>query len=232
MKRFLIALTVLLVFSLVLGYAILSNGPNERSNVSSSTTTVIPEPPPVSKILSRLNSYTSFCWAVDGTSLSLFGVRAENVKGCVNYTNDSAVYWIRTIHGRSFPYVVNSTANDLDWSMVTSSVWPEINIVNFLRWMLESGNVTEVKRAGDNYEFHIFLRYVEESNAGTIENPYLIRILQTWNVTLLVNGDGEPLNGHFTGSSRGPSNVYGANWLHEGNFTFLGRWTNVLDVQG
>ncbi|WP_297550203.1 hypothetical protein [Thermococcus sp.] len=229
MKRQIVLFSVFVIL-VILGYALHGDQGTPLNsavpNENSTQTLVVEKTPSVREILISLGSHESFCWIVNGTSLQVhfFGIQAKWVKGCVNYANGSAVYWVKKTDGRSFHYIVNATLDELDWSVITHTYSPELNIINFLSWVLTNGNVTEVRKLGDSYEFHISLRYVEESNAGTIENPYLIRILQTWNVTLLVNGDGEPLNGHFMGRSRGPSNVYGANWFHEGNFTFLGEW--------
>ncbi|WP_457742559.1 hypothetical protein [Thermococcus sp.] len=180
--------------------------------------------PSINEILVRIGSHESFCWSMNGTSLSFFNVPVESLRACINYSNGSALYWVKTTDGRSFPYRVNATANDFDWSVVTHTHSPELNIMNFLSWVLQDGNVTDVKRAGNHYRFIISLDHVDESNAGTIENPHMIRIYITWNVTLIVNADGEPIGGHFVGKSRGPSNVVGANWFKEGNFTLLGEW--------
>ncbi len=141
----------------------------------------------------------------------------------MNYANGSAVYWIKDVNGKILLRWVSS-ADDFKWSVITRTTWPELNIVNFLQWILESGNVTEVRKLGDSYEFYLFLRAEYESNAGTIEDPHIIKTVKLWNVTLVVNGDGKPLGGHISGKDKGPSNVYGANWLHEGNFTLLGQW--------
>ncbi len=222
MKRFLVVFGVFLVLSSVLGCIISDNGiPKVHRTESPSE-----KPPSVAQVVSRIDSYPSFCWAVSGTSLPIpfFGIQAEGVKGCVNYVNSSAVYWIEDVNGRTFLRRVSSAEDDLEWQVIASTTWPELNIINFLKRVLKSGNVTEVKRAGDYYEFHLFLRTEYESNAGTIENPYIFRTVEMWNVTLVVNGNGKPLRGHLSGRGRGPSNIYGANWFQEGNFTIFGGW--------
>jgi len=136
---------------------------------------------------------------VNGSSLSIFNIPAGSIRACVNYSNGTAVYWIRDNGGRNFTFSVNSKVNDINWSIVARTSWPEINIMNFLRWILENGNVTGIKRTGSYYEFHVFLRQEDESNAGTIEEPYVIRIVETWNVTLRVKSNGEPVSGRFSG---------------------------------
>ncbi len=229
MKRQIVLFSVFVIL-VILGYAlhgdqgtpIHSAVPNENST----HTPVGEKAPSVNEVLISLGSYESFCWVVNGTSLPVpfFGIQAKWVKGCVNYANGSAVYWVKKTDGRSFHYIVNATLDDLDWSVITHTYSPELNIINFLSWVLTDGNVTDVKRAGNLYQLNLSLDYVDESNAGTIENPHIIRIYITWNVTLIVNADGEPIGGHFVGKSRGPSNVNSANWFQEGNFTLLGEW--------
>ncbi|NJE54952.1 hypothetical protein [Thermococcus sp. 21S9] len=232
MRKKLVVIWVLAVL-LILGYALKgdTNGKYNTSTLSQTisteeniTQTVGEKAPSITQVLVKLGSYESFCWSMKGTSLSVLSVPAESLKACINYSNGSALYWINTTDGRSFPYVVNSTSNDLDWSIITHTYSPELNIMNFLWWILENGNVTDVKRIGNHYAFHISLKYEEESNAGTIENPYLVRVIRMWNVTLIVTADGKPIGGHLVGRSHGPSNVVGANWFKEGNFTLLGEW--------
>ena len=238
MKKKLVVIGVLAVL-LIFGYATReeTNGNHNTTTVFQTTSPVenITQPenitqtagervPSVNEILVKLGSHESFCWSMNGTSLSVFNIPTESLKACINYSNGSALYWINTTDGRSFPYVANSTLDNLDWSVITHTYSPELNIINFLSWVLENGNVTCVKRTGNHYEFCISLKYEEESNAGTIENPYFVRATETWNVTLIANADGNPIGGHFVGRSRGPSNVVSANWFKEGNFTLLGEW--------
>ncbi|CAB49192.1 hypothetical protein [Pyrococcus abyssi] len=177
--------------------------------------------PTIDQIVSEISSYSSFCWIVNGTSLSvpLFRARAKSVKACINYSNGSAIYWVRDEGGKDFSYQINM--DELDWDIVVHSVWPELNIMNFLKWILENGNVTEVKRVDEGYEFHVLHEYKEESNAGTLENPRVVEITIVWNVTLVVNDNGKLVGGHFIGKSIGPSNVNTANWVQEGNFSIL-----------
>jgi hypothetical protein len=144
---------------------------------------------------------------------------AERVKVCVNYANSTAVYWVGKTNGWNFTYTISPNIDDLEWSVVTNSVWPEVNIVNFLRRILQNGNVTWVKKQGDVYEFRVSFRHEEVSNAGTIENPKIIRAVEIWNVTVVVKDNGELLGGYFIGKIIGGS--AGVPRVHKGDFTIL-----------
>lgn len=224
-----LAIFVVLLMIFVLGHVFLDNEGNHSAHEPyegsrSPATQTTPKAPSVNQVLIKLGSYTSICWEVNGSSLSVFGIQARRVRGCLNHSNGSAVYWIEDVNGRRFPYRVNSTMDEIEWSIVTHTVWPELNIVNFLWWVLENGNVTSVERIGNHYELHASLEYEEESNAGTIEDPYFVKIFERWNVTLILDENGEPIGGHFVGRARGNPNVVGANWFKEGDFTILGEW--------
>lgn len=179
------------------------------------------KPPTVDQVLSRINSYQSFCWGIEGGSqrIYFFNVRAREIRGCIDYANDSAVWWVKRADGGNFTYRASPQTNDMDWSVAVHTVWPEMNIMNFLRWVLKNGNVTGIQKEDSYYRFRVIFKREEVSNAGTIEDPHIIRVVETWNVTLRVRGKGEPLGGHFYGEINGGS--AGVPSVHEGNFTIL-----------
>lgn len=179
-------------------------------------------PPTQQDVLRAINRYTSdsVCW---GANIST-GFSEKTIYACINFINSTA-FWKTNDGIREHVIVWGPENNDAHLKdLAFNSVGIEWNVLNFIRYVVQNGELVNVTPTGELYIMEFRFNTTEVSNAGTIEEPYIVRVNTELKLALEVDSDGKPIRGSFEQKIyRMEGNTESRNWMR-GNFTFLGSW--------
>jgi len=182
MKRCVGEAVVLIVLVSVLVFLVSSAGGNGSA-------------PTVGSVLNHVGSTTSFCWRAE-----LSGSTNTTILACINYDNKTAVWRIEGKNGvRVLSAVPGGKFYEINWDLAATSRGVEWNVMNFVAWLLRSGNVSGPARAAKGeYEFNVTCSWTESYTIGTIESGTPVEARNMIRATVRVDRDGNPLGGTFT----------------------------------